>query len=112
MEFHEWLIESKGGRLWEKGQYRRIYFNSGVLAEAMGLETGRYGTGHISSATRHGEHISNAEAGRILEYLNYGKFFYDLTTEKFSWAADSRARGYDEEVKTIFKGWRTEYANQ
>lgn len=43
----------------------RFYVNN--LAELIGLDVSRYGTGNISSARLNGEKTSNAEAGRILQ---------------------------------------------
>lgn len=67
------LIErlgKQGGKVWEKGNMRRVYFN----ASAWGLDVERYNTGNISGATINGERISNSEAGRCLMV----KVWYDL----------------------------------
>lgn len=65
------LVE-KGGNYWEKGSYKRVYFD----LEAIGLHTERYGTGNISNAELNGEKISNAKAGKLGAY----KAYYDVTT--------------------------------
>ena len=70
----------KGSR-WTKGQMDRIYFNN--LAELYGVQTTRYNTGNISSATLDGERISNSQAGRICGRLALAKVWYDISTTKF-----------------------------
>ena len=69
------------GNEWQKGEKRRIYFNS--LGMFYGIETGRYNSGNISSATLNGERISNSEAKRILGRLLDCKVWYDVTDGKF-----------------------------
>jgi len=69
-----------GGRQWQKGDMNRMYFNADVVYEAIGLEMTRYGTGNISSAMLRGEHISNAEAKRIIAGIP--TLYYDLTAGK------------------------------
>lgn len=73
-------LEKVGGKLWEKGAMRRVYFND--LAALIDLEVEKYGTGNISGARHNGEKISNAEAGRILAGL--GKIWYDLEKGAFA----------------------------
>ena len=68
-------LTEKGGKLWEKGSMKRIYFN----ASAWGLEVNHYNTGNISSATINGERISNSEAARCENV----KIWYDLQDGKF-----------------------------
>jgi len=69
------------GNEWIKGDHHRIYFNN--LAEMYGLETGRYGTGNISSATLDGEKTSNNQARRIASDLKELKIWYDVKKGKF-----------------------------
>jgi len=70
-------LQKAGGKLWEKGAHRRVYFNN--LAELGGLEYCTYKTGNISSASLAGERISNSEARRLLA----AKLYFDLNTGEF-----------------------------
>jgi len=79
--FEARLIAS-GGKLWERGEHRRLYFND--LMGLYGLEVDRYNTGNISHATLDGEQISNSSARQIADMLGWGKFWYDLNTGKFA----------------------------
>jgi hypothetical protein len=72
-------LKALGGSLWEKGAFRRVYFND--AAALIGLKYQTYKTGNISNATQNGEEISNAEARRILDRV--GKVYFDLVTGKF-----------------------------
>jgi hypothetical protein len=94
-------LTEMGGKLWEEGEYRRIYFDAGIVAKIGGLETWRYGTGNISSATLNGANISNSEAKRILSDLYYAKFWYDLTTGEW-FTKGFEGRGNSLEVKNSF----------
>lgn len=67
---------AKGGRLWEKHGYRRIYFND--LPALYGLEYDTYNTGNISAAWVDGERVSNSEGRRILGRLAFAKVWYDV----------------------------------
>lgn len=68
-------LTEHGGKLWEKNDMKRVYFNS----LAWGLEISRYNTGNISYATINGERISNSEASRCENV----KIWYDLLDGKF-----------------------------
>lgn len=72
-----------GGRLWEKGSMRRIYFND--LEQWMGLTINRYNTGNISSARVNGERISNSQARRMLNAID--KLWFDLDDNQFYFQA-------------------------
>lgn len=72
-------LEKVGGKLWEKGAMRRVYFND--LPALVGLEIDSYGTGNIANARENGEKISNAEAGRVIAGL--GRVWYDLEKGAF-----------------------------
>ena len=74
---------SAGGKLWEQGAHRRVYFNNGQ--ELLGLTYTQYKTGNISSAQMGGEQISNSEARRILGGLRDGKLYYCLVDQRFKW---------------------------
>jgi hypothetical protein len=71
-----------GGKLWERDDKRRVYFND--LAEFLGLEVNRYNTGNVSSATLNGDKISNSQATRMLWAIS-GKLWWDAADEKFHW---------------------------
>lgn len=77
------VLESNGGKLWEKGEMRRVYFDYGVILSHAGLDTGHYNTGNISSATLKGEKISNSEAKRIIGAFVSCKFWYDVNDGSF-----------------------------
>lgn len=89
-----------GGRLWEGGPHRRVYFDEETLQTWAGLWIHRYGTGNISQATQDGEHISNAQARRILASINGA--YYDLNAHCVRWPggrpSEHRAR-IEEAVK-------------
>ena len=75
-----------GGKLWEKGGIRRIYFND--LEDLMGLTVKRYNTGNISSARICGEKISNSSAYRMISSID--KLWFDLTDGKFYFKASDK----------------------
>lgn len=74
-------LTAVGGKEWVAGDKHRIYFNN--LSELYGVETTRYNSGHISSATLDGEDISNNKAFQLLTMLNSAKFWFDIPTMKF-----------------------------
>lgn len=76
------LIETCGGRLWEKDEKRRIYFND--VADRAGYEWGRYNTGNLSWVRYMGEKMSNRKGGIELARVQRGKFWYDCTTGEFN----------------------------
>src|SRR5690606_12460905 len=63
-----------GGKLWEKGNMRRIYLND--LVELYGLRLEHYNTGNIFRAELDGEKISNNSARQIVSMLKMGKLWY------------------------------------
>ena len=75
--YTEQQIVRIGGNLWEKGGKRRVYLDRDLWAQLAGLETSHYRTGNISSATLHGERISNSYAREILGSVH--KVFWDST---------------------------------
>lgn len=95
------ILTDAGGKLWEKGSMKRIYFNVDVVAAGIGLEYNCYNTGNISSASLRGSGISNSECRRILNGIN--KVYYDFADGKFHWSDD-----YDENVKTFCAGLRAQ----
>src|ERR1041385_5685450 len=86
------ILTDAGGKLWEKNSMKRIYFNTEVIAKAIGLDVDYYKTGNISGATLQGKLISNSEAKRILNGIN--KVHYDFADGKFHWSDD-----YDNNVR-------------
>lgn len=86
-------LERIGGNRWQKNEMDRVYIND--LAKWYGLEVQRYGTGNICGASLDGAHISNAEAGRILEALGATKFWWDVTTEKFMYRSSYNGTRFD-----------------
>lgn len=70
-------LEQIGSR-WQKGNMDRIYVND--LADWYGLRYSTYNTGNISSATLNGEKVSNSQARRIADDLNFIKLWYDVPT--------------------------------
>lgn len=70
------LKEEKCGKLWEKGNMRRVYFDPTLVLD---MDISYYKTGSISSATIAGERISNSEAYRC----KMAKFYFDIAKDKF-----------------------------
>ena len=75
----DWISEciKLGAKRWTKGGHDRLYID-GMIYEVCDFKVSRYGTGNISSATLHGEDISNANAGRLTNMSAY----IDLKTGK------------------------------
>lgn len=68
-------IEAIGGRRWTKAGHDRVYINSDVWTQLIGLETVRYNSGNIAGATLNGEQISNARAKDIIGCIS--KIYWD-----------------------------------
>lgn len=68
-----------GGSEWKAYGKHRIYFDTEIQCELLGLEIQRYKTGNISSATLNGEDISNTQ-GKL------DKFWYNIKTRHFGWS--------------------------
>lgn len=66
-----------GGKLWESGPRRRVYFNN--LTGLIGLTVTRFGTGNVSHATLDGEIYANGRATELIDALACAKLWYDLT---------------------------------
>jgi len=56
-----------GGKEWRKHGKHRVYINAPVLRHLLDLRVEYYNTGNIKHAELRGQHISNAEARRILD---------------------------------------------
>lgn len=67
-----------GGKLWEKGTMRRVYFNYKELARFYGLEYDGW------KFTVDGEKVSNNSGHHFASALRDGKFWFDLTTGEFA----------------------------
>jgi len=66
-----------GGSLWEKGTFRRVYFNGPALA-------GFYGLAHDGwKWTLDGEKISNNSGSSFMSTMSLAKFWYDLNINEF-----------------------------
>ena len=75
-------LEAIGGKYWEGGERKRVYFNADAVLHNSGLEVERYNTGRISSAKYNGKEISNSWATEIINKIQYGKIYFDLNTNK------------------------------
>ena len=84
------LINQNLGKRWTKGNHDRVYLNVDALANAIRLETDRYNSGNISSATLDGERISNTHAREILESLSGARAYCDARTGRLHWYAAGR----------------------
>jgi hypothetical protein len=59
-------IDKLGASEWKHPRTGEVRYYLNGWTGMVGLEVSRYGTGNISSASLGGEHISNAQAGRLL----------------------------------------------
>lgn len=66
-----------GGKLWEKGDMKRVYFNYPELTKFYGLEYDGW------KYTVDGEKVSNNSGHHFASALRNGKFWFDLTTGEF-----------------------------
>ena len=67
-----------GGSRWQRAGHDRVYFNN--WAELAGIETTRYGTGNISSASYQGYGVSNSQGYKLLGCVD--KLYFDAATGK------------------------------
>ena len=67
-----------GGKLWEKGDMKRVYFNYEELASFYGLEYDGW------KFTVDGEKVSNNSGRQFTSALHNGKFWFDLVTGEFT----------------------------
>ena len=65
-----------GGKEWQKGDRRRIYYNR--WSELIGLSIERYKSGNIRSAKLDDYYVSNSEGGRLLGSVD--GVYWDCTT--------------------------------
>lgn len=73
----ERLVEL-GGRVWEKGTMKRVYFNYDELATFYGIKHDGW------KFTVDGEKVSNNTGYSLDGSLRNGKFWYDITTGEFA----------------------------
>lgn len=64
------------GRIWEKGELKRLYIDRDAALACLGMEISRYRTGSVSWAAVDGTQISNSRASRILSGLE--GIYYDI----------------------------------
>lgn len=76
-------LTEMGGKLWEKGNMSRIYFDMDLVIKNAGLKISYYNSGNIAGATLNGETISNSDAKRILSALQNCKLWYDFGDAQF-----------------------------
>lgn len=72
-----------GGKLWEKGNLRRVYFNRSELMQLCNVEVSYYRTGNLSGFSIGGEDTSNRFGREIMSVIS-GGVYYDLVNHKFS----------------------------
>ena len=106
-------LEKLGGKLWEKGDKRRIYFDAGLVLDHAGLTVQRYNTGNICGAQLNGETISNSSAKRIIGAFSGFHFYYDLTDGKFAHSGNAAYgfndyAGYAQDFRTYLRAAITE----
>ena len=76
-------LETLGGKYWEKGERRRVYFDAPACAKLVGLDVSCYNTGNISSASLAGEPISNSAAGKMIDSWKSAGLYVDLSDMNF-----------------------------
>lgn len=106
-------LEKLGGKLWEKGAMRRIYFSADQVLDHAGLTVQRYNTGNVCGAQLNGESISNSEAKRIAAAYDGFKMYYDLTDGKFARSGNpaygyNNYSGYSQDYQTYLRAAITE----
>ena len=93
-------LTAAGGNRWQKGGRDRIYFDT--RNALVGLETSRYKTGNISSATFKGKAISNSEARRLIVAALDTKMYYDVATGVIHYGKSGNAK-FDELLEGYVK---------
>lgn len=73
------------GKLWEKGEHSRIYFDRFDVAKALGFEWESYKTGNPKRASFDGDKISNSEMWGVL--MDIEGTYYDNHAKKLGAAA-------------------------
>ena len=76
-------LETLGGKYWEAGDRRRMYFDAAACAKLVQLDVSRYGTGNISAAALAGGSISNSAAKKMIESWSGASLYVDMADMKF-----------------------------
>ena len=73
----EQKVIAAGGKLWEKGEKKRLYLNSRELIALIFDTVSFYRSGMVDSATRKGERISNSQANGLVTDCETASVYYD-----------------------------------
>lgn len=95
-----------GGSRWQRNGMDRVYIND--WAAFAGIETSRYNTGNISSASYQGEGISNSQASKLLNSID--KVWFDAADGKLHGRfgyGESRIATREELWQAVVDGIRT-----
>ncbi|MEV7654617.1 helix-turn-helix domain-containing protein [Streptomyces anulatus] len=98
-----------GGNRWQRNGMDRVYIND--WAAFAGIETTRYNTGNISSASYQGEGVSNSQAYKLLGTID--KVWFDAADGKIHGRYgydESRVASRDEVWSAVIAGIRTAIA--
>lgn len=98
-----------GGNRWQRNGMDRIYFNN--WAAFAGIETTRYNTGNISSASYQGAGVSNSQAYKLLGSID--KVWFDAADGKLHGRYgydESRVASREEVWSSVVTGIRTAIA--
>ncbi|WP_331728776.1 helix-turn-helix domain-containing protein (plasmid) [Streptomyces sp. NBC_01259] len=98
-----------GGNRWQRNGMDRVYIND--WAAFAGIETSRYNTGNISSASYQGEGVSNSQAYKLLGSID--KVWFDATDGKIHGRFgydESRVASRQEVWDAVVAGIRTAIA--
>src|SRR5690349_1689450 len=98
-----------GGSRWTKAGHDRVYINA--WAALAGLETTRYNTGNISSATYQGEDISNSQAYKLGGCID--KVWFDAADGQLHvryGCTESRVASREDVFAAVISGIRTAIA--
>lgn len=85
------VLKSLGGCLWEKNDFKRVYFNTELLKDLFEIKVGYYNTGNICSIYVDGEKWSNCQ-GKLLLVALQSKVYFDVV--KNSWHIKPNGRSY------------------
>lgn len=85
-------LVAAGGKLWEKGSYRRVYFNKDEIINICDVFA------ELDCNRVAGEKISNTTRRQYMETIN-GGLYYDLSSHEFN--AKWSSRYFDEVAKQL-----------
>lgn len=91
-------LTAKGGKLWEKGSYRRVYFNRAEIIDICKIEVEYNKNGTIKKFKINGEESSNSYGSAIMATAKMGIFF-DLESRKF--CEKYGTKGFDTVVEML-----------